>query len=90
MSLGDTTDGIADAGGDGFAGTFGGGVGECPRAAVGPGGAAQLSQELFALIGGALLAAEIRVSLGGGEFVVQLSQASPVRQECGAVDDGVG
>ena len=61
-----------------------------PRAAVGPGGAAQLSQELFALIGGALLAAEIGVSLGGGEFVVQLSQASPVREECGTVNNRVG
>jgi hypothetical protein len=30
------------------------------------------------------------VSLGRSEFVVQLSQASPVRQECGAVDGGVG
>jgi hypothetical protein len=90
MSLGDATDGIADAGRDGFAGTFGGSVGERPRAAVGSRGAAQLSQELFALIGSALLAGEVGVSLGGAELVVQLSQPSPVCKECGAIDDGIG
>jgi hypothetical protein len=30
------------------------------------------------------------VSSGGGEFVVQLSQPSPVCQQCGAIDDRVG
>jgi hypothetical protein len=59
MSLGDATDGIADTGGDGFAGTFGGGVGRRARASVGSGSAAQLSQDLFAFIGGALLAPKI-------------------------------
>jgi hypothetical protein len=35
MGVGDATDGVADTGGDGFAGAFGDGVGQHPRSAVG-------------------------------------------------------
>jgi hypothetical protein len=40
VGIGDAPDGVADAGGDGLAGAFGGGPGKCARPAVGSGGAA--------------------------------------------------
>lgn len=87
MGIGDATDSVADTGGDGFAGAFGGGVGQHPRSAVGSCSAAQLDQDLFAFVTGTLLTGEVGVSFGGREFVVQLSQAPPVREKGGAVED---
>jgi hypothetical protein len=59
--------------GDRFAGAFGGGVGKPTGAAIRSGGASQLSQELFSLVGGALVSGEVGVFLSSGKFHVKIS-----------------
>ena len=73
MGVAHAADGVADPRGDRFAGAFGGGVGKPTGAAIRPGGAAHLSQELFSLVVGALVSGEVGVFLSSGKFHVKIS-----------------